>query len=183
MISPTDYLKLVLNPIRLAVLGRAAVGAVDTAELATELGIPERRVLEAVGRLRDAGLLDERFRLRRPALREVATRLPRAEPPSDSVVEGEWSAAEAEVLSRFFSGSRLTEIPAQRSKRLVVLERLAMEFEPGLRYSERSVNTTLQTFHPDYASLRRYLVDEGLLARADGAYWRSGGRVDLPEAG
>ncbi|MGH9053753.1 MAG: DUF2087 domain-containing protein, partial [Acidimicrobiia bacterium] len=100
-----------------------------------------------------------------------------------SVVEGEWSAAEAEVLSRFFSGSRLTEIPAQRSKRLVVLERLAMEFEPGLRYSERSVNTTLQTFHPDYASLRRYLVDEGLLARADGAYWRSGGRVDLPEAG
>jgi hypothetical protein len=183
MISPTDYLRLVLDPIRLAVLGRAAVGAVLVDELAAELEIPERRVLEAVGRLREAGLLDERFQLRRRALREVATRLPRAEPPADSVVEGEWRAEEAEVLSRFFSGSRLTEIPAHRAKRLVALERLAREFEPGLRYSERSVNTTLQTFHPDYASLRRYLVDEGLLTRADGAYWRSGGRVDLPEAG
>ena len=183
MLSPTDYLRLVLDPVRLAVLGRAAVGAVIIDELAGELGIPERRVLEAVGRLREAGLLDDRFRLRRGVLREVAARLPRAEPPADSVVGGEWSAEEAEVLSRFFSGSRLIEIPAHRFKRLVVLERLVLEFEPGLRYSERAVNATLQVFHPDYASLRRFLVDEGLLTRAEGSYWRSGGRVELTEAG
>jgi hypothetical protein len=32
--------------------------------------------------------------------------------------------------------------------------------------------------HPDYAALRRYLVDAGFLDRAGGEYWRSGGTID-----
>jgi len=91
-------------------------------------------------------------------------------------VDGPWSAEETAVLQRFFEGGRLTQIPAQRSKRRVVLERLAQEFEPGLRYAERDVNLALQVWHPDYAALRRYLVDEGFLTRAEGFYWRTGGR-------
>jgi len=57
-----------------------------------------------------------------------------------------------------------------------VLERLAMEFESGVRYQERGVNFTLQMFHGDYAALRRYLVDEGIMTRADGVYRRIGDR-------
>ncbi|MEV0203527.1 DUF2087 domain-containing protein [Nonomuraea sp. NPDC050691] len=38
---------------------------------------------------------------------------------------------------------------------------------------------TLRAFHDDYAALRRYLVDEGLLSREDNVYWRSGGPVDV----
>ncbi len=83
------------------------------------------------------------------------------------------------MLGRFFSGSRLVSIPSQEAKRLLVLERLAMEFEPGLRYTEREVNSILQVFHADYAALRRYLVDHEFLTRADGAYWRSGGRTEI----
>lgn len=33
--------------------------------------------------------------------------------------------------------------------------------------------------HDDFAALRRYLVDEGFLARRDGYYWRSGGTVHV----
>ena len=29
------------------------------------------------------------------------------------------------------------------------------------------------------AILRRHMVDEGFLSRADGSYWRSGGRVEV----
>ncbi|HAX82263.1 MAG TPA: transcriptional regulator [Actinobacteria bacterium] len=83
---------------------------------------------------------------------------------------------EARVLQAFFSSDRLVEIPASQGKRRVVLERLAMEFEPGLRYPEREVNFTLALFHADFAALRRYLVDEGIMTRADGVYWRTGGR-------
>ena len=36
----------------------------------------------------------------------------------------------------------------------------------------------LRAFHPDVAALRRYMVDEQLLDRADGVYWRSGGRTE-----
>lgn len=177
MITPTDYLRLAVDPLRLAVLGRAALGPVDADRLAGTLGVDRREVLEAVGRLRGAGLLDDGLQLDRGALRAVAEALPRIDPPGEVVTEGEWTAEEAGILARFFSGSRLTRIPSQRSKRLVVLERLVQEFEPGLRYSERQVDLALQVFHPDYASLRRHLVDEAMMTRADGTYWRTGGRT------
>ena len=51
--------------------------------------------------------------------------------------------------------------------------------EPGVRYPEREVNALLAVWHPDVAALRRYLVDEGLLTREAGVYWRSGGWVDV----
>lgn len=83
------------------------------------------------------------------------------------------------VLRQWFAGGRLKEIPAKRAKRLVVLTRLALEFDVGVRYPEPEVNETLRRFHPDVASLRRYLVDEGLLSRERGQFWRSGGPLDL----
>lgn len=136
----------------------------------------ERETLSALGKLRAAGLLDEGDRLNRSALRLIAESLPQAPAPDPAIIAEGWSPDEAEVLSRFFEGARLTSIPSSRAKRLVVLERLAQEFEPGLRYREAEVNFALQLFHPDYAALRRYLVDEGLMTRADGVYWRTGGR-------
>lgn len=176
MSDPTEFLRLALDPVRLAVLGAAALGPVDAARLAAELGVPEHKVERALGRARAVGVISEELRLDVEALRSISAQLPDLAPPDPSVVEGSWSTDEREVLTRFFERDRLREIPANRSKRLVVLERLAQEFEPGLRYDEREINRRLQLFHPDYAALRRYLVDEGLMTRADGSYWRSGGR-------
>jgi hypothetical protein len=64
------------------------------------------------------------------------------------------------------------------SKRRIVLEHIAAAFEPGVRYPEREVDAILRAWHPDHAALRRYLVDEELLARDGGVYWRIGGPVD-----
>ena len=86
---------------------------------------------------------------------------------------------EEAVLRTFFRDGRLTEIPTKETKRRIVLERIALEFEPGLRYDEREVNVIVGRFFNDYASLRRYLVDERFLDRDHGEYWRSGGRVDV----
>jgi hypothetical protein len=178
MINPTDYLRMAVDPVRLAVLGAAARGPVDVDGVAADLGVPSRRVLKEVGTLIEVGLLTAERALDRVALREVARALPQTAEMDPAIVEGPWSAEEAAVLARFFSGARLVEIPTNRAKRALVLDRLAQEFEPGLRYAEVEVNSILQVFHPDYAALRRYLVDEGFLTRADGAYWRTGGRVE-----
>ncbi|MGZ8595800.1 MAG: DUF2087 domain-containing protein, partial [Actinomycetota bacterium] len=83
------------------------------------------------------------------------------------------------VLRTFFRAGRLTEIPTKESKRRIVLERIAIEFEPGRRYDEQEVNVIVGAFFNDYAAIRRYLVDEGFLDRDHGVYWRSGGRVDV----
>jgi len=166
-----------LDPIRLAVLGSAAAGPVDVDVLAAGLGEHPRKVLKAVGALREAGLLTETLELDRQVLRDIASVLPQAGMVDPAFLEGPWSEEEGAVLSRFFSGTRLTQIPASHAKRRLVLERLAMEFEPGLRYGEKEVNLTLEAFHDDYTSLRRYMVDEGLLSRESGVYWRTGGRA------
>ena len=97
--------------------------------------------------------------------------------PVDPWIGYGMSDEERVVLSRFFVGRTLTKIPAGRAKRLVVLERLALEFDIGRHSPEAEVNDLLRVFHPDVAALRRYLVDEGFLDRDAGQYWRSGGRT------
>ena len=44
---------------------------------------------------------------------------------------------------------------------------------------ERAVNLIIGKVHGDYATLRRYLVDDGFLERREGFYWRAGGSFDL----
>ena len=85
----------------------------------------------------------------------------------------------AVLIDRFMPGGRLVQMPARRNKRLVVLDQVARAFEPGRRYPEQEVNFILLDVYDDYAALRRYLVDEGFLAREDGIYWRVGGTVDV----
>jgi hypothetical protein len=85
------------------------------------------------------------------------------------------------VLHSFFEGGRLLSIPAQHSKRLIVLRYLAETvFEEGRNYPEKEVNQLLALRHPDVASLRRYQIDEGFMDRAAGIY-RLRDRADWPD--
>jgi hypothetical protein len=84
------------------------------------------------------------------------------------------------VLRSFFcDDGRLHTIPSRHAKLLVVLDRLAQEFEPGQTFQEAQVNQVLQRFHPDHAALRRYLVENDFMTREGGWYWRSGGTFDV----
>ena len=83
------------------------------------------------------------------------------------------------VLRSYFRDGRLSVMPRAGRKRRIVLDHVAQEFEPGVRYTEVDVNLALRAIWPDVAALRRYLVDEGLLARAEGMYWRVGGSVEI----
>lgn len=86
----------------------------------------------------------------------------------------------ARVLGRFLTAGQVQRMPSKAAKRLVVLEHLAGRFEPGKRYAEKQVDATLiEALVPredggevDHVSVRRYLVDHGLMSRADGVYWR-----------
>lgn len=81
------------------------------------------------------------------------------------------------VLRAFVVDGRITQMPSQGAKRRLLLDWIAQDFEPGRHYSEAMVNLILGKRHADTAALRRYLVDDKILDRADGEYWRSGGTV------
>lgn len=178
--DPTDVLKLLVAPDRLAVAGALAAGDRTADELAAAADVDTRTALETVAQLRRLGLArkdGDRYVLARPAWRELARSIATVTPEPHPRIGYGMTEDEREVLGRFFAGTRLTEIPSTYSKRLVVLERLALEFEPGRHYPETEVNEVLGRFHHDVATLRRALVDEGLLDRASGTYWRAGGRT------
>lgn len=161
------------------IVGTLARGPNSSAGLAASVAGSVDDVLRALAPFVQAGLVRRdgtNYHLDVDAWRALARELPQATPPSPGVAFG-MTDDEAQVLARFFRGERLTELPAQRSKRLVVLERLALEFEAGVRYDEPAVNAALHRFHDDHATLRRQLVDEGYLDRSGGEYWRTGGRV------
>lgn len=85
--------------------------------------------------------------------------------------------AKNQTLRVYLRDGKLESLPAKRSRRLELLNEVAQAFEPGVRYSEREVNRRLAALHSDYAAMRRYLVDEELLDRSGGEYWRIGGPV------
>jgi hypothetical protein len=177
-------LKALSDASRLRIVGVLAEGKpISVEDLAKRLELSAGTVVHHLNRLRAARLVDSTprrpyvdYSLRLERLAEIGAALSRmareqagTEAPADAP---EWaSAEEAKVLRSFFDNGLLTSIPAQRSKRLVVLHQLAgTVFERKHRYPEKEVNQRLGAVHPDPASLRRYLVDEGFMSRKSGEY-------------
>ena len=185
--EPRDLLALLAEPDRLKALAAVALGAITLDAVAERAGLEPRAAARALNRLVAGGLLQgapgSRYDVRVDVLQAVARR-----PPADRAGGGQVAS---DVVGRFLRGDRHVAIPASRRKRLAVLDHLAGLFEPGRRYREREVNEILRAWHPDYAMLRRYLVDEGFLDRADApapsgkrsdkVYWRVGGTVEVDE--
>lgn len=180
--TPDGILRALADPERLRIAGELAAADAGAADLAARLGLPLSRVRHHLTRLAAAGVArleaDRRtYRLDPETLRWAAEQV--GPPRGTGIALGAANEDEEAVLRAFFRDGRLREVPTKASKRRIVLERIAIEFQPGVRYDEREVNAIVGRFSTDHAALRRYLVDGGFLARDAGVYWRSGGRVDV----
>jgi len=78
--------------------------------------------------------------------------------------------ADPELWKWFRPDGRLERMPAAPADRRRVLERIAERFERGRDYEEREVNVLLSLVDNDFATLRRYLIDERILEREEGRY-------------
>ncbi|MGH2829144.1 MAG: DUF2087 domain-containing protein [Actinomycetota bacterium] len=172
--DPMALLRALADDDRLRVVGMLALRPRDPADLALLLGITEAslehhlRILQRAGLVRRTGGV---CTLDVAPLRAVmaAAAAPREASP---MIPEDASPETRRVLAAFFEGDRLVKIPSQRRKLLVVLEALAEAFEPDRTYAEREVNEILSQHHPDVASLRRAMVDEGIVERERGRYRR-----------
>jgi hypothetical protein len=176
----SELVGLLADEDRRRVFAALVLGATETGTIRARSGLDARAAGKALQRLVDTGLvvrgddgthhlLGEAFTV---AARAEAARTPRSDEHADAPEDV------ARVLRAFVRDGRLTSIPAVHGKRLVVLDWIVQRFEPGRRYREQTVNLMLAEVHPDTAALRRYLVDEGMLGREAGEYWRIGGTFD-----
>jgi hypothetical protein len=169
---------LLADDERRRVTAAVVLGATTLQAVAEATGMTTDRASRALGRLAEAGLVADVAGAGLAvdgAVFQRAARVARARPASAE--HAEETGERRQVLDAFVRDGQITSLPAARSKRVVLLDWVVQAFEPGVRYSEREVNELLAARHPDTAMLRRYLVDEGLLDRAGGEYWRSGGTV------
>lgn len=177
-ITASSVVGLLAEPHRLAVFAAAALGARTPAEVAERAGLASKAAARAHQKLTAAGLLTAHGAVDVGVLRALAKAT--AGPPANED-HGYADPSSERTLRAFLRDGAVTALPAQQGRRRVVLEHLAALFEPGVRYPERQVNATLDAHSagPDHVTLRRYLVDAGLLSRAHGEYWRTGGWVDV----
>jgi hypothetical protein len=77
------------------------------------------------------------------------------------------------LFRKYFARGRLIAFPERPEPLQAVLALIASDFVVGETYDEVSVNAKLSVWFDDWCSLRRVLVDQGLLDRDNGVYWRS----------
>jgi len=76
------------------------------------------------------------------------------------------------VLNSFFKYDKLIEIPVQKKKRQIILEKIVEGFEKNREYTEKEVNLIIADFHDDFCTIRRDLVGFDLMERNNGIYKR-----------
>ncbi len=76
------------------------------------------------------------------------------------------------VITSFFEYGKLKTIPAQRKKKLIILEEILKNFEEDRIYTEQEVNETIQKYHEDYCTLRRDMISEKMMKREGTNYQR-----------
>lgn len=171
--TPDKIIRLLAEPSRTRVLAAIALGATQPTAIAESTNLSPKDIAIALLRLQDGGLVTTEATGLAVNYRQL--RLLSREP---TTVDDETEPAGADALRPFVRGDRLLRFPSRQARRQVVLEHIAASsFAVGTTYDEKAVNDKLRAWcdgsDVDHVSVRRYLVDSGILTRANGIYSRS----------
>lgn len=170
--TPEDFTILLADVQVRRVFCAAALGSRALADIRAASGLDTPQAAEAIGRLADYGLLvpdgPGRLTLDEELLADAA---------AAAVQQGEERLAAEQPdprLRGFVRGGVLLALPEQRNALRDVLRHVALSSLGGEEYDERTVTDRLKSWCRDGpidpVSLRRYLVDEGMLHRESGRY-------------
>lgn len=173
------FFQVFSNESRLKLIGHLANGEKSVGELADLLGVKEPTVSHHLAELKGIGLVDVRaegtmriYRLKTRALEEMSKDI-FAQNNLAALVKPTEMTNEERVLRTWVKNGRIVGIPAQEKKKQILIRWLANQIDPQRRWTEKEFSEWLSGFNEDYATLRRYLVDYGYMARENGIYWRT----------
>ena len=174
-----SFFKALGDESRLRIVGILANREHSVEEIAAALDLQGPTVSHHLARLRDIGLVSMRregnvhyYRLDMELLRGMSKKLLEGERAPGIATDDSGDAYERKVMRIFVPDGTIKELPASRKKRQVILSWLADKFDRDRKYAEKELNEIIQQYNPDYATLRRYMVEERLMDRANGLYWR-----------
>lgn len=165
------FLQAVGQRERLQLLGILAEQTAPVPELARRMGVKETAVLKHLNRLQQANLVTETapytYQLNQSGLEQINHAVFHR---GDS---GGQETLRQRVLRHYTNGPRLKKLPENEAELREIASWLAELFESGVSYPEKTVNERLSQAHPDYAEMRRLLVDWGFMTRSRGIYQKT----------
>jgi len=172
-------MKALADQSRLAIINSLLERSQYVEEIAKRHGLAPSTVSFHLRKLEQAGLVSSRKEqyyvviqandaIFDTTLREIVS----APTAGRELQDGRMEEYRSKVLETFFRHGILEKLPTQHKKRLIVLEQFAARFEPDRRYTEHEVTGLIMPLFDDYCTIRRLLVDEGLIWREGAAYWR-----------
>ena len=175
---------------RLKIIGLLSLEALTPAQISARLGVKgpdvlrhlmtlerlelvmgEREPFPEEGHLSEAKVL---YMLNVQALHDWSRRVLSGMRPRPAVEDIDADDYDRKVLRDFMTADgKLKALPTQEKKFQAVLRYLTPAFEPGKQFTEKEVNEILLRYYADTATLRRSMVDAGILQRERGVYWRA----------
>jgi hypothetical protein len=171
-----EFFKTMVDADRLRIAGLLGVETMTPVQLSERLHIPPAKVVTHLERLETAGLVrqqDNGYQLEHKTLEDLARRNMAGRRPQPKIKAFDGDEFDQKVVRDFMGpDGKFKSLPMQQKKFMSVLRYVVNAFEPGETYTEKQVNEMLKRHHPDSASLRRGLVDAGMVARENGIYCR-----------
>jgi hypothetical protein len=172
-----NFFRALVNVDRLKIAGLLGMEALSNEELSQRLGLRPADTYNHLSCLVHFNIVKtdgKVYRLDTHALEALSRRVLANSHPKPSPEDFEGEAFDRRVLSDFLTtDGRIKALPMQNKKLTVILRHILPNFEPGMKYPEKQVNELLRRYFDDPASLRRYLVDYGMLKRENGIYWKA----------
>lgn len=173
-----QFFQVFSNESRLKIIGHLANGEASVGELAELVELKEPTVSHHLAEMKALGLVTVRpegnlryYRLDGKALERLGKDI-FAQPNLAALVDPRDLTEDERILRTWVKDGRIVDIPAQEKKKQVILRWVADQIDPDRRWTEKEFSAWLSQFNEDHAFLRRYLVDNGYMAREKGIYWR-----------
>jgi len=171
-----SFVKAMASAERLRIVGLLSQGSKSAVDVASALGVHPSDVTRHLDQLTASGVVSEAdgiYDLNEKAIESLARGQFEGKRPVYEAKEEDDTVRK--VLKNYLKADgSLKQLPPIGNKLLIILNFIVDAFDFDSNYTEKEVNTILRRFHVDTAALRRYLVDEGLMAReSDGTrYWK-----------
>ena len=162
-----EFHKALGDLTRIRIIALLQQGPLHGQAIAGKLGLKPPTITHHIAKLREVGLIKEKrdkntifFSLNNKVLEFSAKAIMTVGTGGAASMEMSVSAEErSAIINNFFTkDGKLKNYPAQRKKKLVVLEHMAKGLEFGRVYQEKEINEYLKRYHEDYATLRRELI-------------------------
>ncbi len=163
---------------RIQIISMLKAGPLHNGAIAGKLGLTPPTISHHLTKLKEIDVIYQRrdkntiyFHLNESKLKQMAEAIIRIGGDDRFEYFDVTIEEKASVVKSFFNREgMLSHLPAQRKKRLIILEVIARQFDEGRQYAESDVNQVIKRYNSDFATIRRELIMSHFMYRNEQQY-------------